>query len=174
MDAHYTKVMKARDEITETSNKLYFGYSGILDQVAFEQWRVEHSYNFFELPQGQLARATDVDLVFDFMSRWWGGRVAGLVEKPGASVYGLLFEIPAKNWPVVQHKEGVITGMSVERPVRVEVDGRIVEAIAFTTSPQWATLEGPISKNYIQALVRGARQSGLPEDYIQKLISLHT
>jgi hypothetical protein len=169
MDAHYGKVMKAREEISETTSKLYFAYSGVLDRVAFEQWRIEHSYGFFELPQGKLARAENVDLIFDFPSRWWGGRVAGLTDKQGSSIYGLLFEIPAKNWPVVQHKEGVVTGMSVERPIQLMVEGQTVEAIAFTTNPARASLQGPVSEAYLEALIRGASQSGLPTDYIESL-----
>jgi hypothetical protein len=170
MDAHYSIVMNAREKINDTGTKLYFAYSGVLDQEAFNQWRTEHSYQFFELPKGQLAKADNMDLIFDFPSRWWGGRVAGLTEKPGSSIFGLLFEIPAKNWPVVQHKEGVITGMSIEKKIQVSVDGKTLEATAFTTTPQRASLEGPISQDYIQALVRGAKQSHLPEDYIQRLM----
>lgn len=171
MDAHYGKVMKAREDIKDSGNKLYFAYSGVLDQEAFNQWRIEHSYTFFELPKGKLAKAENQDLIFDFPSRWWGGRVAGLTDKAGSFVYGLLFEIPAVNWPVVQHKEGVITGMSIEKNITVTVDGKPIQAIAFTTSPSRASLEGPISEDYVEALVRGAKQSGLPEDYINTLPS---
>jgi gamma-glutamylcyclotransferase len=171
MDAHYHKVMGAREKIVETTPRLYFAYSGVLDAEAFESWREEHSYNFFDLPKGQLAEAVDMDLIFDFPSRWWGGRVAGLVEKSNSSVYGLLFEIPANNWPVVQHKEGVITGMSIEKTVKVLVNGQIKEATAFTTTPAKATLDGSISADYIEALVRGATKAGLPESYVSRLKS---
>ncbi|MEY4615585.1 MAG: hypothetical protein RJB66_545 [Pseudomonadota bacterium] len=166
MDAHYSKVMKAREDVTETGTKLYFAYSGVLDREAFEQWRMEHSYHFFNLPEGKVVAAENLDLIFDFPSRWWGGRVAGLCDKTGSSVYGLLFEIPAKEWPVVQHKEGVVTGMSIERKVTVHVDGQAIEATAFTTNPQRASLVGPISENYLEALERGARSAGLPEAYV--------
>lgn len=170
MDAHYSIVMNKREAIQDQSTKLYFAYSGVLDQEAFNQWRIEHSYTFFELPQGRLAKAENLDLVFDFPSRWWGGRVAGLTEKQNSVVYGLLFEIPAKNWPVVQHKEGVITGMSVEKTVKVTVDGKEVEATAFTTNPSRVNLLGPVSEAYVEALVRGATQSGLPEVYISSIV----
>lgn len=174
MDSHYYQVMKAREQISETQPKLYFAYSTILDLSAFEEWRLQHSYQFFELPKGTTAEALDVDLIFDFQSRWWGGRVAGLVDKPGARVYGKLFEIAPKDWPVIQHKEGYITNMCVERPVRVLIDGKEVEAIAFTTSPQRATQQGPISSKFIEALARGAEQSGLPKDYVAHLKSLQS
>jgi len=169
MDAHYHKVMKAREEVTETGTKLYFAYSGVLDREAFEEWRDEHSYHFFELPAGQLAEVKDMDLVFDFPSRWWAGRVAGLAPKKGVSVFGRVFEIPAVNWPVVQHKEGVVTGMSIEVPLRVWVDGKEVDVIAFTTNPSRVSSHGPVSIQYVEALIRGAQKSGLPSDYISKL-----
>lgn len=169
MDAHYHKVMKARDAITEKGSKLYFAYSGVLDRIAFNQWKTEHSYNFFELPEGQIAELKDMDLIYDFPSRWWGGRVAGLTAKQGSSIFGRVFEVSAKDWPVVQHKEGVITGMSIEVPVKVWVNGKCLEALAFTTSPQRASIMGDVSSEYVEALVRGASQSGLPQDYIKSL-----
>lgn len=169
MDAHYHKVMSARDGIKDTGTRMYFAYSGVLDREAFEIWREEHSYQFFQLPEGQVAEAKGVDLIFDFPSRWWGGRVAGLIDKPGASVFGRLFEIPAVNWPVVQHKEGVVTGMSMERLLKVTVDGKEIEATAFVTSPDRASTDGPISQRFIEALISGAQQSGLPDDYIATL-----
>jgi hypothetical protein len=171
MDAHYHKVMKAREAITDSGLKLYFAYSGVLDREAFEQWRTEHSYGFFNLPEGQVASAKGWDLVFDFPSRWWGGRVAGLAPKAGSQVFGRLFEIPAVNWPVVQHKEGVITGMSVEKEVSVYVGDKEYKAIAFTTNPERSSLQGEVSPDFIEALIRGATQAGLPRDYVESLKS---
>ncbi len=172
MDSHYHKVMKAREEVVGSEPRLYFAYSGVLDREAFESWRKEHSYEFFQLPEGKIAEARGVDLIFDFPSRWWGGRVAGLVDKVDAKIYGRLFEIPAVNWPVVQHKEGVITGMSIERKIQIWVDGKEVEAIAFTTNPSRASTQGAISPRYLEALVRGAQAAGLPKEYVERLISI--
>lgn len=171
MDAHYHKVMKDREAITDNGTRLYFAYSGVLDRDAFEEWKQEHSYQFFQLPEGQVGEAKDVDLIFDFPSRWWGGRVAGLVDKSGSSVFGRLFEIPAKNWPVVQHKEGVVTGMSIERQIKITVAGQTVEATAFVTSPARASTLGPVSERYIEALINGAKSAGLPEAYVHSLRS---
>ncbi|MGZ3745496.1 MAG: gamma-glutamylcyclotransferase [Pseudobdellovibrionaceae bacterium] len=169
MDSHYHKVMQAREQIKDSGTRLYFAYSGVLDRKAFEEWKREHSYQFFNLPEGQVAAAKDYDLIFDFPSRWWGGRVAGLCEKKNAVVYGRVFEIPLVDWPVVQHKEGVVTGMSMEIIIKVEMEGREVEASAFVTSPQRASTQGPVSERYIEALIDGATQSGLPANYIESL-----
>jgi hypothetical protein len=168
MDAHYDQVMNARDK-AGTGTRRYFAYSTILDRAAFEEWRAQHAYEFFDLPEGEVGEAQDVELVYDFQSRWWGGRVAGLGDKPGASVFGKVFEIAEKDWPVIQHKEGFVTNMCGERPVRVKVGGQIVEATAFTTRPDRQSDEGPVSGRFIEALVRGARSAGLPEAYIRSL-----
>jgi len=169
MDAHYFQVMKARESIQDTGSRWYFGYSGVLDREAFEEWQTQHSYSFFKLPEGVVAQAKDVDLSFNFPSRWWGGRVAGLIDQKDTVVWGRLYEIPAVDWPVIQHKEGVITGMAVERSITVLVDGKETQATTFTTSPQRASLEGPLSERYINTLIKGAEQAGLPADYVSSL-----
>ncbi len=172
MDSHYHQVMKAREGISGKGTKLYFAYSTVLDRAAFEVWRNEHSYQFFDLPAGKKAEAKNLDLIFDFPSRWWGGLAAGLVDREGESVHGLLFEIPEENWPIVQHKEGFITGMCVERKVTVTCDGKEIEAIAFSTAPNRASTQGSISPRFLEALVSGATSAGLPESYIKKIQSL--
>jgi gamma-glutamylcyclotransferase len=171
MDAHYDIVMNAREKAGE-GTRYYFGYSTILDRAAFEEWRAQHSYEFLDLPAGEVGEAIDLSLVYDFSSRWWGGRVAGLKEEKGSSVYGLVFTIAEKDWPIVQHKEGVVTGMCVERGVSVKVGGKIVEAIAFTTNPQRATLDGPVSDRFVEAITRGATAAKLPAAWIAKITSL--
>ena len=168
MDAHYDQVMKARAQAGE-GTRWYFGYSTILDRAAFEEWRGQHSYDFFELPKGELAEASDLTLVYDFPSRWWGGRVAGLQDAPGKSVFGLLFAIAEKDWAIIQHKEGVVTGMCVERTVKVKAGDKVVEATAFTTNPARASSDGPVSDRFIEALVRGAKSAGLPDVWVSSL-----
>ncbi len=149
--------------------RLYFAYSTILDGEALARWKAEHGYPAFALPAGELAEALDVALVFDFPSRFWGGRAAGLADRPGARVWGRLFAVDERDWPVVQHKEGAVTGMAVERPVRVRAGGRDVEATAFATHPARASTDGPVSAPFVAALVRGAESAGLPAEWIAEL-----
>lgn len=176
MDAHYHQVMKKREEAAESGSRLYFAYSTILDMEAFKEWAEQHSYQFFKLPPGKVAKVLDHDLVFDFSSRWWGGLVAGLADKKGAEVYGMLFEIPNKDWPIVQHKEGFITQMCVEKQVKVQIldstgggAPQEIMATAFVTNPQRAQTQGEISKNFIHAIIQGAKASKLPANYVQRL-----
>ena len=169
MDAHYDQVMAARAKAQGSGERAYFAYSTILDRAAFEEWRHQHGYDFFDLPAGEKAEGLDLALQYDFPSRWWGGRVAGLVDRPGASVHGLLFRIPEKDWPIIQHKEGWVTHMCVERPVRVRVGGRELEATAFTTAEGRRSVDGPVSERFVEALVRGAESAGLPAAWVTAL-----
>jgi len=169
MDSHYEQVMAAREKLVEGPPRAYFAYSTVLDPAAFAEWRQQHGYDFFDLPPGQPVEGLDLGLVYDFPSRWWGGRVAGLEDRPGSVVHGVLFEIAPRDWPVVQHKEGVITRMCVEREVRVRTAAGERIATAFTTAPTRRSTEGPVSPRFVEAIVRGARAAGLPEGWIATL-----
>jgi hypothetical protein len=169
MDSHHDLVASRRAELAGAPPRRYFAYSTVLDRTALDAWRREHGYDGFDLPAGVVAEAVDVDLVFDFPSRWWGGRVAGLVDRPGASVFGLLFVVPGHDWPIVQHKEGAIAGMCMERQVTVVAGGARLDATAFTTRPERASFDGPVSARYLEAVARGARAASLPEAWIERL-----
>jgi gamma-glutamylcyclotransferase len=169
MDAHHDQVARRRAELAGSAPRLYFGYSTILDRAAFEEWRAQHGYSDFQLPAGRVAEALDVDLIYDVPSRWWGGRVAGLVDRPGSRVWGVVYEVAGADWPVLEHKEGAVTGMTMARPVRLRVDGAEVEASAFTTRPERARRDGPVSGRFVEALVRGAAAAGLPAAWVEKL-----
>ncbi len=168
MDGHYEQVMKKREEAGQGTRQ-YFAYSTILDRTAFLEWRGQHGYDFFDLPQGEVAEAIDVGVVFDFPSRFWGGRVAGLADVKGQSVFGKLFEIGEKDWAVIQHKEGAVTGMCVEKTVTVKVGGKEVTATAFATNPTRQSSDGAVSAPFVEALVRGATAAGLPDEWVAKL-----
>jgi len=170
-DSHHDQVMRLRIAGEGHLPRRYFGYGTILDRAAFDEWRAQHNYEFFSLPEGTVAEALDVALVYDFPSRWWAGRVAGLADRAGASVFGRLYEIPSVNWPIIQHKEGAVTNMCVEREVRVRVGdgGEVVTATAFTTRPERASMDGPVSARFVESLVRGAKAAGLPEKWLEEI-----
>lgn len=170
MDNHFKIVTASREREKDAPPRRYFGYSTVLDRRAFDEWKNQHGYQAFELPAGVIGEALDVDLVFDFPSRFWAGRVAGLADRSGASVFGRLYDIAGADWPIVEHKEGAVTGMCVPREVRVRApDGEVVTATAFTTRPERASMDGPVSGPFVAALLRGAEAAGLPADYLERI-----
>lgn len=172
MDGHYKMVMDKIAIAPKGEVRWYFGYSSVLDLEAFAQWQAEHGYADFVLPDGERAEAKGVALDFDFPSRWWGGRVPGITPREGDAVLGILIPIRTEEWPIIQHKEGVITGASVETDVAVtRSDGSIVTATAFTTNPDRASHDGPVSVRFLAAWARGARSRQLPESYIDRVVN---
>jgi hypothetical protein len=81
----------------------------------------------------------------------------------------VVFEIAPKDWPIIQHKEGAITRMCVEREVRVRLPAGERLATAFTTAPERKSLDGAVSPRFVEALIRGARAAGLPEGWVASL-----
>mgnify|MGYP001577568024 CR=1 FL=1 len=171
MDDHYNQVMDRIKSAPAGQARLYFGYSSVLDRAAFEEWKMQHGYPHFNLPEGEIVKAQDWKMDFNFPSRWWGGRAPGLVSSPGDAVYGKLYSLRSEEWPMIQHKEGHVTGAAVELNVMVtRSDGSRVEATAFTTNPVRVAHDGPVSARYLAAYEKGARDAGLPEEFIASVL----
>jgi gamma-glutamylcyclotransferase len=170
MDSHYQMVMDKIAEAPQGGTRWYFGYSSVMDPDAFAAWQAEHGYSDFKLAAGERAEIRGMAIDFDFPSRWWGGRAAGLAPQTDGVVHGILIPIRSEDWPIIQHKEGVITGASVEIPVTVtRADGTTVDAPAFPTNPSRRSHDGPVSARFLAAWEQGARLRGLPEEYIAKV-----
>lgn len=155
--------------MTAPALRPYFAYSTILDPETFARWKAEQKLPDFQLPEGQVAEAEDVDLVFNLHAPRWGGRIASLVKAPGRSVSGKLFRIPEADWAAVRRAEGAGEGGFQEVPVRVRAGSQVVDAVAFAAAPDRITLQGPVSESYAVALARGAEAAGLPRAYWERL-----
>lgn len=147
----------------------YFAYSTILDSGETESWMQKNGYASFRFPKGKVAEAAGWDIVYNFHSPRWGGRVAGLARTAGASVFGLLYEIPAADWPIVQHAEGGRGGKYTELTLELKVAGKAATAIAFTPRAELTSQQGLVSQQYVNTLARGAEVAGLPAEYVNKL-----
>ena len=78
-----------------SADRLYFAYSVLLDPETFALRMKEGGHATFRLPEGKVGEAQDVDIVFNFHSSKWGGRIASLVAMPGHSVYGKVLSATA-------------------------------------------------------------------------------
>lgn len=152
-----------------SSPRAYFAYSPLIDPAAFEEWKLKNGHAAFSLPEGEVAEALEVDLVFNYTSPRWGGRIAGLTRKPGRSVFGKLFRIRPEDWAIIQHAEGGRGARFVELEVQVRAGGKTQPATAFSTPPDRATTKGPVSETYAQALARAAEVAKLPAPYVMRL-----
>ncbi len=150
--------------------KQYFCYSSALDSDALEIWKAQHGYADWKLDGGELIALENYELVFNFPSNFWGGRVAGLKAKPGSKVYGVLFSVEDEDWPAVEHKEGIRTGASIALELKLssKKHGEVV-ATAFTTHPSREGDIGPLSKNFLQVLQKAYQKWDFPKDALDAL-----
>ena len=151
--------------------KLYFAYSSALDETAFNEWKTQHGFHTFSLPEGRKAVAQGERLVFDFPSKFWGGRALGLESDSMSRAQGFVFKIDEANWGIIQHKEGVVTGSAIEKKISVLIDGSAnpVEATAFVTNPNRRSIEGPVSERFVEAVRRAYQSRGLGEQALHAL-----
>lgn len=152
-----------------SADRLYFAYSVLLDPETFALRMKEGGHATFRLPEGRVGEAQDVDIVFNFHSPKWGGRIASLVAMPGHSVFGKVLALKDSDWAIVREAEGARSGAFVELPVQVKVDGQPIAATALAAAPGRTTTSGPVSEPYANALARGAEAAGLPKAYWEKL-----
>jgi gamma-glutamylcyclotransferase (GGCT)/AIG2-like uncharacterized protein YtfP len=106
-------------------------------------------------------------LAFTRRSLRTGAGVADILAAPGASVWGALYALDARHLAAIDEKEGA--GWAYERrAVRVLADGRELNAVAYAVIAPDAEHVQP-SREYLQALLDGARERGLPAAYVAAL-----
>ncbi len=114
------------------------------------------------------AELRDHRLAFTRRSLRTGTGVADVIAAPGASVWGALYALDPAQLAAIDEKEGA--GWAYERrAVRVTAaDGGELEAFAYAVIAPDAEHVQP-SPEYLQALLDGARERGLPEAYVAAL-----
>src|SRR4051812_42415618 len=95
----------------------------------------------------------------------WGGGAADVVERDGHQVWGALYELPELE--LLDRKEGI--GLAYRRrEVEVDAEGEPTAALVYEVidkEPQ----EVPPAPEYAALLLRGARERGLPGDWLREL-----
>ena len=112
------------------------------------------------------AELPDHRLTFRRRSIRWGAGVVDLVPAPGRSVWGVVYELPL-GLGELDTKEGA--GWAYRRrEVDVRLDDSTIGAVAYEVLEK-EPAEVPPRADYVQLLVTGAREHGLPDTYIAEL-----
>ncbi|XP_063610195.1 gamma-glutamylcyclotransferase-like [Penaeus indicus] len=116
-----------------------------------------------------IGKLKDFRLDFNYFSQRWQGAAATIVEDPGNHLYGVLWEIANEDMKHLDKQEGVDHGVYKAIEVDVEAsDGKMVKARSYQ-------LIRPLEKDrrpsfvYLDVILRGAKENGLPKDYIDFL-----
>jgi hypothetical protein len=154
---------------------VWFVYGSSLDREAFAAWAAEHGQAVPSFAGARRARLLGFRLAFDVVSRSWGGAVASLAPAPGDFVEGLAVPMPGASRGLVDHREGAASGLyeAIEVQLTPVDGGAPIAAIAYrgARSRRLAS-DAPPSAAYLGVLLRGARASGLSDEWIRRIESL--
>jgi len=102
----------------------------------------------------------------------WGGGVADVVPAPGGRVWGAAYDAPEATLTALDRKEGA--GFAYRRlQVDVELGGELRPAVTYEVihkDPQ----APPATPEYASLVLRGARERGLPDEWLARLESVLT
>jgi gamma-glutamylcyclotransferase len=148
------------------NSRYYFCYSSSLDSEAFDLWKQNHGYLDFKLGAGQKAKLPGYRLSFNLFSNYWGGRVLGLEPDSKSEVEGIVFEIASKDWPIIEHKEGLKTGLSQVQELEVLQleSNKTLRCFVFGTPEQRKTNQGPVSSTFKELMLKAYNKWGLMTD----------
>lgn len=124
---------------------------------------------------GELA---DHRLDFTNFTSFWNGTVATIIEEPGEKVWGALWALDIEHMKSLDRQESVPSGGYFPKTVNItKSDGNVVQARTYvqTTEPPKISsgekfpYDRRPSRTYLNVIIEGAIECGLPEDYIKKL-----
>ena len=117
------------------------------------------------------ARLPGYQLGFTRYSRAEKGGVADIVAEPGASVWGVLYEIDPSCLGALDEYEGAPHAYRRGTVRVIDEAGIDHEAIAYIANK---TGDFAPSRQYLAQIARGAREHGLPDDYVRAIEEVRT
>jgi gamma-glutamylcyclotransferase (GGCT)/AIG2-like uncharacterized protein YtfP len=118
------------------------------------------------------ARLDGFRLLFLRRSVRWKAGAADVVEDPGAATWGVLYELSAADLEALDIKEYAAQGGYRRRTVEVTTpDGARHTAVTFEVVDKEPRELAPMPE-YVETLIRGARERELPRDWIAVLEAL--
>jgi cation transport regulator ChaC len=137
--------------------KLYFAYGSNMESTQMRAASPDHLFV-------GAARLDGYRLEFRRRSIRWRGGAADIVRAPAERVWGALYELSDSAFAMLDRKEAA--GLAYERIlVQVELDGRRVEAAAYAVIAK-EPKEVPPTPDYVRSMLVGARERGLPDEYV--------
>jgi len=121
-----------------------------------------------------IARLPDHALTFFGHSPRWDGGQETVLAKPGQDVFGVVYQLSGSDEDQMDAQQGIRlngTGSYFHYPVEViGQDGRPYRTLLYKKTQ----LGSPVrpSQLYLQSLIAGAREQGLPADYLAFLATI--
>jgi hypothetical protein len=109
-------------------------------------------------------------LAFDRPSLRWGGCAADVVPDPTARTWGVAWQVDEGHLARLDRFEGVASGAYYRDSQVIRAGGRSFPAEVYRVVTPAA--EGAPSGRYLHTILEGAREFGLPREWVRYLCSL--
>jgi gamma-glutamylcyclotransferase (GGCT)/AIG2-like uncharacterized protein YtfP len=140
----------------------YFAYGSNLDTAQM----VERIGPFIRRREARRAWLDGYRLAFNKKGLDGTGR-ANIVPDPAGTVWGVVYLTTPEDLSKMDQYEGVPSGHYQRKTVRVRFeDGVELDAVTYVASSAFVDNSLRPSYDYLQAILKGAREHKLPEDYI--------
>jgi cation transport regulator ChaC len=98
---------------------------------------------------------------------------AGIVRAPGNVLWGVVYDLTDRQVMELDRYEGVADGHYTKEYVTVTIgSGQEAEALVYVAGNKFIHPEGAPPQAYLDCVVDGAREHGLPEEYISTVESV--
>lgn len=141
----------------------YFGYGSNMSSTMMQEWCPNHKL----IGKAQLI---GWKLVFTRLSQRWKAGVADVIKSKNDVVWGGLYEISESDLVALDKKES--NGVNYQRiECDALADNQNYRAFSYVVIDK-AVEAIPTSPAYRDTMLRGARELGLPDNYISKIENL--
>ncbi|XP_020380253.2 gamma-glutamylcyclotransferase [Rhincodon typus] len=108
----------------------------------------------------------------DLQESAWGGGVATVIPSPEDVVWGVIWQLESADRPSLDDQEGVKIGLYIPTQVNIQREntGEVL-CQTYQMNNFRSALPSPL---YKEVICTGAKQSGLPAEYIKKLDAIKT
>lgn len=141
---------------------LYFAYGSNLNKQQMTD-------RTGQLPEAQKATLPDYRFVFNKISCKDHTLKANIEPADGETVFGVVYSCNSDDMKEISEKEGAPNHYSPEW-VRVETEnGSVLEAKTYIACEKYIQEHGHPSDEYVDLIVTGAEEHGLPAEYIETI-----
>lgn len=150
--------IRKMDDICQIEHMHYFAYGSNINKKHFKK---EKKINFHSYEVGFLK---EYEFVFNKKSDKDGTSKANICSKPGCEVWGCCYEIEKDDWKKLLDAEKKYKPL---KNVDIEVNsGRKIKADTLISN---YTLDTLPSQEYLQIIIKGAKEMKLPKKYISEI-----
>jgi len=139
---------------------LYFAFASNMNQAQMKRW----------CPASRFLKAVILEgyrFVYDGLSVSWEGATGNIVQSTTESVWGALYEITERDRLTLDAFEGYPRNYDHKDVDVRDREGKIDRAMTYFRTGR------PLSKphpDYERIVIDGAKECGLPDDYIEKFL----